>query len=122
MSGLTKPKPVVYDGKEYPNMEALAREYNRHISYCYNHIRKGLPIVRKEEKPEADNAHEFSLREIRATPADEMKAWQKKWKARRFGGKKYTSLNALAVLADVTLGQAYRGVQKMGKWIREDEI
>lgn len=122
MGGAPKSRPVTYNGKEYPNMEALAREYNRHVSYCYNHIRKGLPIVRKEEKPEADNADEFSLREIRATPADEMKAWQKKWKACRFGGKKYTSLNALAVLADVTLGQAYRGVQKMGKWIREDEI
>ena len=121
-SGLTKPKPVVYDGKEYPNMEALAREYNRHISYCYNHIRKGLPIVRKEEKPEADNADEFSLREIRATPADEMKAWQKKWKACRYGGKKYTSLNALADIAEVSLGQAYKGVQNSGTWLREDEI
>lgn len=102
-------------------MEALAREYNRHISYCYNHIRKGLPIVRKEENPEAE-VDEFSLREIRVTPADEKKAWQKKWKACRYGGKKYTSLNALADIAEVSLGQAYRGVQKMGKWIREDEI
>ena len=122
-SGLTKPKPVVYDGKEYPSMEALAREYNRHISYCYNHIRKSLPIVRKEENPEAEvEVDEFSLREIRATPADEMKAWKKKWKACRYGGKKYTSLNALADLADVSLGQAYIGVEKMGKWIAEDEI
>ena len=117
-----KAAPVTYNGKEYPNMETLAREYNRHISYCYNHIRKGLPIVRKEEKPEADNADEFSLRGIRATPADEKKAWQKKWKACRYGGKKYTSLNALADIAEVSLGQAYKGVQKMGKWIREDEI
>ena len=122
-SGLTKPKPVVYDGKEYESMEALAHEYNRHVSYCYNCIRKGLPIVRKEEKPEAEvEVDEFSLREIRATPADEMKAWQKKWKACRFGGKKYTSLNALADIAEVSLGQAYKGVQKMGKWIAEDEI
>ena len=121
-SGLTKPKPVVYDGKEYPSMEALAREYNRHISYCYNHIRKGLPIVKKEERQEPDDVDERSLREIRATPADETKAWQKKWKACRYGGKKYTSLNALADIAEVSLGQAYKGVQKMGKWIREDEI
>ena len=116
-----KAAPVTYNGREYPSMEALAREYNRHVSYCYNHIRKGLPIVKKEEKPEAE-ADEFSLREIRATSADEKKAWQKKWKACRYGGKKYTSLNALADIAEVSLGQAYRGVQKMGKWIREDEI
>ena len=80
------------------------------------------PIMKKEERQEPDEVDEFSLREIRSTPADEMKAWQKKWKACRLGGKKYTSLNALADLADVTLGQAYKGVQKMGKWIREDEI
>ena len=122
MGGAPKSRLVTYNGKEYPNMEALAREYNRHVSYCYNHIRKGLPIVRKEEKPEADNADEFSLREIRVTPADEMKAWKKKWKACRYGGKKYTSLNALADIAEVSLGQAYKAVQKMGKWIREDEI
>ena len=121
MGGAPKSRPVTYNGKEYPNMEALAREYNRHVSYCYDHIREGVPLVKKEEKPEAE-ADEFSLREIRATPAEEMKAWQKKWKACRLGGKKYTSLNALADLADVTLGQAYVGVEKMGKWIAEDEI
>ena len=121
MGGAPKSRPVTYNGKEYPNMKALAREYNRHVSYCYDHIREGVPLVKKEEKPEAE-ADEFSLREIRATPAEEMKAWGKKWKACRLGGKKYTSLNALADLADVTLGQAYVGVEKMGKWIAEDEI
>lgn len=117
-----KAAPVTYNGKEYPNMEALAREYNRHVSYCYNHIRKGLPIVKKEERQEPDDVDERSLREIRATPADEKKAWQKKWKACRFGGKKYTSLNTLADIAEVSLGQAYKGVQNSGAWIREDEI
>lgn len=121
MGGAPKSRPVTYNGKEYPSMKALAREYNRHVSYCYDHIREGVPLVKKEEKPEAE-ADEFSLREIRATPAEEMKAWGKKWKACRLGGKKYTSLNALADLADVTLGQAYVGVEKMGKWIAEDEI
>ena len=121
MGSTPKSRPVTYNGKEYPNMKALAREYNRHVSYCYDHIREGVPLVKKEEKPEAE-ADEFSLREIRVTPAEEMKAWGKKWKACRLGGKKYTSLNALADLADVTLGQAYVGVEKMGKWIAEDEI
>lgn len=122
MGGAPKSRPVTYNGKEYPNMEALAREYNRHVSYCYDHIRKGLPIVKKEERQEPDDVDERSLREIRATPADEMKAWQKKWKACRFGGKKYTSLNALADIAEVSLGQAYKGVQNSGIWLREDEI
>lgn len=121
MGGAPKSRPVTYNGREYPSMKALAREYNRHVSYCYDHIREGVPLVKKEEKPEAE-ADEFSLREIRATPAEEMKAWGKKWKACRLGGKKYTSLNALADLADVSLGQAYVGVEKMGKWIAEDEI
>ena len=122
MGGAPKSRPVTYNGKEYPNMEALAREYNRHISYCYNHIRKGLPIVKKEERQEPDDVDERSLREIRATPADEMKAWQKKWKACRYGGKKYTSLSSLAALADCTIGQAYKAVMASGKWIAEDEI
>ena len=122
MGSAPKSRPVTYNGKEYPNMEALAREYNRHVSYCYNCIRKGLPIVKKEERQEPDDVNERSLREIGATPADEKKAWQKKWKACRFGGKKYTSLNALADIAEVSLGQAYVGVEKMGKWIAEDEI
>ena len=80
------------------------------------------PIVKKEERQEPDDVDEHSLQEIRATPADEKKAWQKKWKACRYGGKKYTSLNALADLADVSLGQAYKGVQNSGTWLREDEI
>ena len=122
MGGAPKSRPVTYNGKEYPNMEALAREYNRHVSYCYDHIRKGLPIVKKEERQEPDDVDERNLREIRATPADEMKAWRKKWKACRYGGKKYTSLNALADIAEVSLGQAYKGVQNSGTWLREDEI
>ena len=80
------------------------------------------PIVKKEERQEPDDVDERSLREIKATPADEKKAWQKKWKACRFGGKKYTSLNALADIAEVSLGQAYKGVQNSGTWLREDEI
>ena len=80
------------------------------------------PIVKKEERQEPDDVDEHSLREIRATPADEKKAWQKKWKACRFGGKKYTSLSSLADLADCTIGQAYKAVMASGKWIAEDEI
>ena len=121
MGGTPKSRPVTYNGKEYPNMKALAHEYNRHVSYCYDHIREGVPLVKKEEKHEAE-ADEFSLREIRATPAEEMKAWGKKWKACRLGGKKYTSLSSLADLADCTIGQAYKAVMASGKWIAEDEI
>ena len=80
------------------------------------------PIVKKEERQEPDDVDEHSLREIRATPADEKKAWQKKWKACRYDGKKYTSLSSLADLADCTIGQAYKAVMASGKWIAEDEI
>mgnify|MGYP002518949766 FL=1 len=80
------------------------------------------PIVKKEERQEPDDVDEHSLRDIRATPADEKKAWQKKWKACRYGGKKYTSLSSLADLADCTIGQAYKAVMASGKWIAEDEI
>jgi len=62
------------------------------------------------------------MRQIKTTPASDLKAYRMRFRACRYGGKKYTSLSSLADLADCTIGQAYKAVMASGKWIAEDEI
>ena len=73
----------------------------------------------RPEKLEDDLA---GMRQIKTTPASDLKAYRMRFKACRYGGKKYTSLSSLADLADCTIGQAYKAVMASGKWIAEDEI
>ena len=62
------------------------------------------------------------MRQIKTTPASDLKAYRMRFRACSYGGKKYTSLSSLADLADCTIGQAYKAVMASGKWIAEDEI
>ena len=73
----------------------------------------------RPEKLESDLA---GMRQIKTTPASDLKAYRMRFKACRYGRKKYTSLSSLADLADCTIGQAYKAVMASGKWIAEDEI
>ena len=73
----------------------------------------------RPEKLESDLA---GMRQIKTTPASDLKAYRMRFKACRYGGKKYTSLSSLADLADCTIGQAYKAVMASGNWIAEDEI
>lgn len=77
-----------------------------------------LPLE-EPEKLEGDLA---GMRQIKTTPASDLKAYRMRFKACRYGGKKYTSLSSLADLAGCTIGQAYKAVMASGKWIAEDEI
>ena len=77
-----------------------------------------LPLE-EPEKLESDLA---GMRQIKTTPASDLKAYRMRFKACRYDGKRYTSLSSLADLADCTIGQAYKAVMASGKWIAEDEI
>ena len=87
-------------------------------STCRQRLAAGLPLEKPEE-PEGDLA---GMRGITTTPASDVKAYRMRFRACRYGGKKYTSLSSLAALADCTIGQAYKAVMASGKWIAEDEI
>ena len=85
---------------------------------CRRRLAAGLPLE-EPEKLEGDLA---GMRQIKTTPASDLKAYRMRFRACRYGGKKYTSLSSLADLADCTIGQAYKAVMASGKWIAEDEI
>ena len=73
-------------------------------------------------RPEKLDGDLAGMRQIKTTPASDLKAYRMRFRACRYGGKKYTSLSSLADLADCTIGQAYKAVMASGKWIAEDEI
>ena len=87
-------------------------------STCRRRLAAGLPLE-EPEKLEGDLA---GMRQIKTTPASDLKAYRMRFRACRYSGKKYTSLSSLADLADCTIGQAYKAVMASGKWIAEDEI
>ena len=87
-------------------------------STCRRRLAAGLPL----EEPEKLEGNLAGMRQIKTTPASDLKAYRMRFKACRYGGKKYTSLSSLADLADCTIGQAYKAVMASGKWIAEDEI
>ena len=122
-SGNKQEKPVA------PEPEAAApapeqkpasspQKFRLEHSTCRRRLAAGLPLE-EPEKLEGDLA---GMRQIKTTPASDLKAYRMRFRACRYGGKKYTSLSSLADLADCTIGQAYKAVMASGKWIAEDEI
>lgn len=140
-------EPITYQGKEYPSVEALSRATGINSRSWLYRIKHNIPLDapwgkggNKQEKP-AEPAPEqkpaaglpleepeklegdlVGMRQIKTTPASDLKAYRMRFRACRYGGKKYTSLSSLADLADCTIGQAYKAVMASGKWIAEDEI
>lgn len=88
------------------------------LETCRRRLAAGLPLE-EPEKLESDLA---GMRQIKTTPASDLKAYRMRFRACRYDGKRYTSLSSLADLADCTIGQAYKAVMASGKWIAEDEI
>lgn len=88
------------------------------LETCRQRLAAGLPL----EEPEKLDGDLAGMRQIKTTPASDLKAYRMRFRACRYGGKKYTSLSSLADLADCTIGQAYKAVMASGKWIAEDEI
>lgn len=101
-----------------PEQEPASSPQKFGLETCRRRLAAGLPLE-EPEKPDGDLA---GMRQIKTTPASDLKAYRMRFKACRYGGKKYTSLSSLADLADCTIGQAYKAVMASGKWIAEDEI
>ena len=101
-----------------PEAAEPALEQKFGLETCRQRLAAGLPL----EEPEKLDGDLAGMRQIKTTPASDLKAYRMRFKACRYGGKKYTSLSSLADLADCTIGQAYKAVMASGKWIAEDEI
>ena len=101
-----------------PEAAEPAPEQKFGLETCRQRLAAGLPL----EEPEKLEGNLVGMRQIKTTPASDLKAYRMRFRACRYGGKKYTSLSSLADLADCTIGQAYKAVMASGKWIAEDEI
>ena len=112
------PEPEAAEPAPEQKPASSPQKFRLEHSTCRQRLAAGLPLE-ESEKLEGDLA---GMRQIKTTPASDLKAYRMRFRACRYGGKKYTSLSSLADLADCTIGQAYKAVMASGKWIREDEI
>lgn len=112
------PEPEAAEPTPEQKPASSPQKFRLEHSTCRRRLAAGLPLE-EPEKLEGDLA---GMRQIKTTPASDLKAYRMRFKACRYNGKKYTSLSSLADLADCTIGQAYKAVMASGKWIAEDEI
>lgn len=112
------PEPEAAEPAQEQKPASSPQKFRLEHSTCRRRLAAGLPL----EEPEKLDGDLAGMRQIKTTPASDLKAYRMRFKACRYGGKKYTSLSSLADLADCTIGQAYKAVMASGKWIAEDEI
>ena len=112
------PEPEAAEPAPEQKPASSPQKFRLEHSTCRRRLAAGLPLE-ESEKLDGDLA---GMRQIKTTPASDLKAYRMRFRACRYGGKKYTSLSSLADLADCTIGQAYKAVMASGKWIAEDEI
>lgn len=112
------PEPEAAEPAQEQKPASSPQKFRLEHSTCHRRLAAGLPLE-EHEKLEGDLA---GMCQIKTTPASDLKAYRMRFRACRYGGKKYTSLSSLADLADCTIGQAYKAVMASGKWIAEDEI
>ena len=112
------PEPEAAEPAPEQKPASSPQKFRLEHSTCRRRLAAGLPL----EEPEKLDGDLAGMRQIKTTPASDLKAYRMRFRACRYGGKKYTSLSSLADLADCTIGQAYKAVMASGKWIAEDEI
>lgn len=112
------PEPEAAEPAPEQKPASSPQKFRFEHSTCRRRLAAGLPL----EEPEKLDGDLAGMRQIKTTPASDLKAYRMRFKACRYDGKKYTSLSSLADLADCTIGQAYKAVMASGKWIAEDEI
>lgn len=137
--------PVTYQGKEYPSIEALARATGiRSQSWLYR-IRHNIPLdapwgkggrkqktvaepVKTDEPAPEPDIVEAVRQAVAAPPAAEPKPnrYADEGNGRRLkncpcelDGRKYSSLDTMAVILDITDGEAYRQVMERGKFLKK---
>ena len=142
-------EPITYQGKEYPSVEALSRATGINSRSWLYRIRHNIPLDapwgkggRKqktvaepvpeapaapapEPEPKPDNT-EAVRQAVTALPpksnryADEGNGRRLKNCPCELDGRQYTSLDTMAVILDITDGEAYRQVMERGKFLKKE--
>ena len=137
-------EPITYQGKEYPSVEALSRATGINSRSWLYRIRHNIPLDapwgrggskrRKDElekpavpasepEPKPDNT-EAVRQAVTALPpkpnryADEGNGRRLKNCPCELDGREYSSLDTMAVILDITDGEAYRQVMERGKFLK----
>ena len=137
-------EPITYQGKEYPSVEALSRATGINSRSWLYRIRHNIPLGapwgkggckrRKDElekpavpasKPEPKPDNTEAVRQaVTALPpksnryADEGNGRRLRDCPCELDGRQYTSLDTMAVILDITDGEAYRQVMERGKFLK----
>lgn len=138
-------EPITYQGKEYPSVEALSRATGINSRSWLYRIRHNIPLDapwgkggckrRKDElkkpavpasepEPKPDNT-EAVRQAVTALPpkpnryADEGNGRRLRDCPCELDGRQYTSLDTMAVILDITDGEAYRQVMERGKFLKK---
>lgn len=138
-------EPITYQGKEYPSVEALSRATGINSRSWLYRIRHNIPLdapwgkggnkqktvaepVKTDEPaPEPDIVE--AVRQAVAAPltaepkpnryADEGNGRRLKNCPCELDGREYSSLDTMAVILDITDGEAYRQVMERGKFLKK---
>ena len=125
--------PVTYQGKEYPSIEALARATginSRSWLYRIKHnISLDAPWGKGGRKQKAEPDIVEAVRQAVAAPpaaepkqnryADEGNGRRLKNCPCELDGREYSSLDTMAVILDITNGEAYRQVMERGTFLKK---
>lgn len=129
-------EPIVYQGKEYPSVEALSRATGINSRSWLYRIRHNIPLdapwgkgsrKRKAEPVPESDIVEAARQAVAAPPPAEPKPnrYADEGNGRRLrdcpcelDGRQYTSLDTMAVILDITDGEAYRQVMERGKFLK----
>ena len=137
--------PVTYQGKEYPSIEALSRATGISSQSWLYRIRHNIPLDapwgkggckrRKDElekpavpasepEPKPDNTE--AVRQAATALPPKSNRYADEGNGRRLrdcpcelDGRQYTSLDTMAVILDITDGEAYRQVMERGKFLKK---
>ena len=131
--------PVTYQGKEYPSIEALARATGISSQSWLYRIKHNIPLDApwgkggRKQKTVAEPVPEPDIVEavrqaVAALPPAEPKQnrYADEGNGRRLkncpcelDGREYSSLDTMAVILDITNGEAYRQVMERGKFLKK---
>lgn len=131
--------PVTYQGKEYPSIEALARATGINSRSWLYRIRHNISLDApwgkggRKQKTVAEPVPEPDIvkaarQAVAALPAAEPKPnrYADEGNGRRLkncpcelDGREYSSLDTMAVILDITDGEAYRQVMERGKFLKK---
>lgn len=139
-------EPIVYQGKEYPSVEALSRATGINSRSWLYRIRHNIPLDapwgkggckrRKDEleksavpasepEPKPDNTE--AVRQAATTLPPKPNRYADEGNGRRLkncpcelDGREYSSLDTMAVILDITDGEAYRQVMERGKFLKKE--